>query len=168
MNWSIWNTFSIFSKILTKTCRTAEPPPPPFVEFSTKSTHLIFETFPKSFLKRSTVSSLMFGHLVSQCGRYTGRSYIQIQKVRPLLQLRGQTLWWKEKIWATKIPEEWKSYGRAFQLYWRKSTTASIRLWWHHFEMLENKSWWKTNFQISARTSHRRWHYLCRYPTVSI
>ena len=28
MNWSIWSTFSIFSKILTKTCRTAEPPPP--------------------------------------------------------------------------------------------------------------------------------------------
>ena len=29
MNWSIWSTFSFFSKILTKTCRTAEPPPPP-------------------------------------------------------------------------------------------------------------------------------------------
>ena len=47
MNWSIWSTFSIFSKFLSKTCRTAETPPPPYVEFSTKSTHLIFETFPK-------------------------------------------------------------------------------------------------------------------------
>ena len=38
MNWSIWSTFSNFSKFLSKTCRTAENP--------TKSTHLIFETFP--------------------------------------------------------------------------------------------------------------------------
>ena len=44
MNWSIWSTFRIFKKILTKACRTAEPP---FVEFSTKSTQIIFETFPK-------------------------------------------------------------------------------------------------------------------------